>query len=264
MTLKFNPSLLLAILALLGPVALSGRVQAQQSPSVEPPSAAPADAAVNPLEDPTGAPTGAAPTGAAPTGAAPTVAPTTGASAAPTVESAGDSAGNNTASVAFKCIPQGSGFATVVSAGDRNIPIITWNNPQFSPQFTPEKRCQKVSEKFQTAVNKHGAGNLLLTTGLVNKQGVICLVNGGLLGCNPDNILLTLSGANAKDPGVALAKLLNISTTGSGSPIQERQGKQVVPLSTLITQALRSATPASARTQTVPQQPVRQQPGRLF
>lgn len=259
MILKFNSSLLLATLALLGSVALSGRVQAQQSPSVEPPSAAPADAAVNPLEDPTGAPTGAAPTSAAPT-----VAPTTGASATETGAPTGDSAGNNTPSVAFKCITQGSGFATVVSAGDRNIPIITWNNPQFSPQFTPEKRCQKVSEKFQTAVNKHGAGNLLLTTGVVKKQGVICLVNGGLLGCNPDNILLTLSGENAKDPGIALAKLLNISTTGSGSPIQERQGKQVVPLSTLITQALRSATPQSARTQTVPQQPVRQQPGRLF
>ena len=71
----------------------------------------------------------------------------------------------------------------------------------------------------------------MLTTGYVNGLPVICVVNNGQLGCNSSNVLFTLSQQNAADPGQTLAQFLNLSHGNiSGNPIQERQGKSVVPL----------------------------------
>ncbi|MEA5542989.1 COP23 domain-containing protein [Limnoraphis robusta Tam1] len=142
--------------------------------------------------------------------------------------------GNNVSSqAAFACIQSNGGYATVARTASGETTLITWNNRSFGPQYTPSERCQQVTGRLQSYVSTNGndISNLLLTTGRVNGQAVICVVNNGQLGCNNSNVLVTLSGQNAADPGQALAQFLNRSRGNiSGSPLQERQGKQVIPL----------------------------------
>ena len=194
----------------------------------------------------------------------------------PVVGAEAVSKGSNTArstdraalpSLSFACVSYGSRFATIIRTPEQAIPLITWNNPKFGTEFTPEKRCQIVTQKFQTAVDTYGVENLMFTTGRVGGRNVICLINGGQQGCNPSNTLLSLSGANALEPRKLLEQLLSIGTTGSGSPIQERRGKEFVSFTTVLERALQSANTQPAPTEEIPQQPrqdVPQQPSRLF
>lgn len=60
------------------------------------------------------------------------------------------------------------------------IPIINWVSNQFSDSgYTPERRCQEVSGRFQSAYNQ-GTLNYI-TTGYKNGQPVVCTSssNGG-------------------------------------------------------------------------------------
>jgi hypothetical protein len=122
----------------------------------------------------------------------------------------------------FICVRSGKGFATVAARGSqRSAPMIIWQR-QVSPQYTPQQRCQLVSQKLTKAVAANGGrlSNLLLTTGIVNGEAVICYVNSGA-SCNPSNTLFTLSSENAKDPGAALANLLRFGQRADYSAVHE-------------------------------------------
>ncbi len=123
----------------------------------------------------------------------------------------------------FSCVSSGSGYATVVSKGVKQATLITWNSTSFGPEYTPQMRCNNVSQKFQTMVNRNGGklSNLLLTVGSINGQTVVCAVNQGQYGCNQENMLFTLNQENTKNPGSVLATLLQIGNYGSGPVIRE-------------------------------------------
>lgn len=123
----------------------------------------------------------------------------------------------------FSCVSNGSGYATTVSNGVRQATLITWNSTSFGPEYTPQARCNSVSQKFQTIVNRNGGklGNLLLTIGSINGQTVVCAVNQGQYGCNQENMLFTLNQENTKNPGAVLATLFQIGKYGSGPVVRE-------------------------------------------
>lgn len=145
----------------------------------------------------------------------------------------------------FQCITSGSGYATIaVAGGKKTNPLITYNNPVFSGSgFTPQRRCQEISERLETAVANNGGKlkGLLLTVGEVNGYDVICYVNNNQSGCNKSNLLMTLpSGTN---PGKTLATLLNVSAQPftSPNPVRMSEPRTYIPFGNAVEQELNSA-----------------------
>jgi hypothetical protein len=145
----------------------------------------------------------------------------------------------------FQCITSGSGYATIaVAGGKKTNPLITYNNPVFSGSgYTPQKRCQEISGRLETAVANNGGklSGLLLTVGEVNGYDVICYVNNNQSGCNKSNLLMTLpSGTN---PGKTLATLLNVSAQPftSPNPVRMSEASTYIPFGDAVEQELNSA-----------------------
>jgi hypothetical protein len=85
------------------------------------------------------------------------------------------------------------------------VPIIAWKSNSFpSSEWTPKRRCEQVSKKFQQFYQQ---GRLdYLTTGKLNGLGVICAAKPGE--CNKNNILFSVRpGVN---PVTVLAELNEI------------------------------------------------------
>jgi hypothetical protein len=81
--------------------------------------------------------------------------------------------------------------------------------------WTPQKRCQKVSDRFQKL---HNQGELkILKTGTVNGQSVICGLGTNQGACNNKNVLLTMT--KDRDPKQVLEQLLNTRVAASGEAV---------------------------------------------
>ena len=134
-------------------------------------------------------------------------------------------------STIFRCVRDGNGFATIAQRGDRiTPPVITWNSKLG--QYTPQQRCNIVSQKLTQAVAQNGGKfkNLLLMAGPVNNQAVICVVNNAQSFCNRSNTLFTLGKENARRQDEVIASLRNFSRQASGTPIPESDGYDPIPL----------------------------------
>jgi hypothetical protein len=142
----------------------------------------------------------------------------------------------------FQCVQSGGGYATVVGNGVKQATLITWNSTAFGSEFSPQVRCNIVSQKFQTVVARNGGKlrNLILTVGTIGNQTVVCAINQGQYGCNSDNMLFTLNPENAKNPGAALARILQIGNYGSGGPVSETTELPEYNLEGLVDRALSS------------------------
>lgn len=128
----------------------------------------------------------------------------------------------------FDCVRQGKAFATIAQRGNRRSgPMIIWESYVFGPEYTPQQRCEAISQKLTDVVAQNGGSlrNLLLTTGQVKDYTVICYVNKTVEArCNNDNTLFTLKPENARDPGAALANILRFGAGGGVSPLRESAG----------------------------------------
>ncbi|TAD97545.1 MAG: hypothetical protein EAZ98_09270 [Oscillatoriales cyanobacterium] len=145
----------------------------------------------------------------------------------------------------FQCITSGSGYATIaVAGGKKTNPLITYNNPVFSGSgFTPQKRCQEISGRLETAVANNGGklSGLLLTVGEVNGYDVICYVNNNQSGCDSGNLLMTLPPRT--NPGQTLATFLNVSAQPftSPNPVRMSRPRTYIPFGDAVEQELNSA-----------------------
>ena len=130
------------------------------------------------------------------------------------------------AQTTFHCTPmQGGSYATVAKRGDlQTPPMIIWTSTlgEFG-QYTPQRRCEIVSDKFTQAVALNGGKlkSMLLTYGFNNRQRVICYVNSPNGSCNSDNQLFTLRPADRGRERQILEKLVNFGIHGTGTPVQQ-------------------------------------------
>ncbi len=145
----------------------------------------------------------------------------------------------------FYCGRAGSYFATFAQRGPRRTgPMIVWKSDAFGPEFPPKERCQQVSARFTSAVKDNGGTlrNLLLTSGQVNGQTVVCFVNTAE-SCNNRNVLFSLKPENASRSGDVIAKLLRFSQRGGGGPVFESgggNGQNYVKLEDVVNKAFES------------------------
>ncbi len=106
--------------------------------------------------------------------------------------------------------------STTVTTERGSIPLIRWIDRSFPPPFTPEQRCEIVSQRFRKFDNNGTLKYIKADT--INNMPVLCIAayKGG--SCLPDGLLVTFkSGTNAND---ALVKILDRRVWAAGDPLQ--------------------------------------------
>ncbi|MBD2199162.1 MULTISPECIES: COP23 domain-containing protein [Calothrix] len=123
-------------------------------------------------------------------------------------------------STTFFCDRNSQGvLTTYAQTKSRNVPVIRWKSWDFAAAgYTPEQRCEEVSRRFQTYKN-NGMLNYI-TTGIMNRQSVVCVSSAKGGGCQ--GLLFTLKpGANASR---VLQQLFDISEGKSNTVVYESFG----------------------------------------
>ncbi|MGK7902762.1 MAG: COP23 domain-containing protein [Hormoscilla sp.] len=114
-------------------------------------------------------------------------------------------------STSFRCMPYEDSLGTFAKRGNAisEFPMIAWNTTEFGSDYSPEKRCNIVSQRLTRAVADNGEmlSNLELTTGMLNDYPVVCFVTNRSEKCKDSNLLFTLKQENAKNPQKVLAKM---------------------------------------------------------
>lgn len=139
----------------------------------------------------------------------------------------------------FKCIQQGSGWATTVEKGNitTKAPLITWDTTEFGDNYTPDIRCQIVSEKLTKAVADSGGklDDVQLTVGFVKNRNVVCVLDNSSTECTSQNMLFTLSEKNSQTPREALATILRFNEgKATGVTISEKANASSILLINLV------------------------------
>lgn len=142
----------------------------------------------------------------------------------------------------FLCVSQGNGYATIAQRGNRRTsPLITWTSNAFGSQYTPEKRCNMVSQRLTQAVVATGGrlNTLRMTHGTVGSAPVICYIKNPEEECNSGNVLMTLNRNERGKEGEILKQLTNFSVKGTGSPLtRSADGRTIVELGAGVENAL--------------------------
>ena len=122
----------------------------------------------------------------------------------------------------FVCGKSGGQPATILQRSSGNVTVIKWVSNSFSDSgFDAQRRCEQVSDRFQ---QYHKTGNLkYLTTGVINRQPVICVANRRGGDCArelPNNgLLFTVKpGSDARD---TLKRLVNLRDRASTNSLNE-------------------------------------------
>ena len=124
---------------------------------------------------------------------------------------------------------QGTPATVVETTSGKKVPIIYWKSETFSGSgWTPERRCQEVSARFQ---QYHSSGTLeYITTGRMNGLPVICVAQSDGGACA--GLLYTLKpGQNAT---ATLKKLFEIRTKPGAAPLEETTARMYVSVDTII------------------------------
>jgi hypothetical protein len=132
----------------------------------------------------------------------------------------------------FMCDTSRSVPATVVQSSQYGIvTLINWQSDHFAKSgFSPASRCQQVSSRFQ---QHYQQGTLkFFTTGLVNRQSVICAVATQNSPCNQNNLLYTLKPGS--DPNQTLKQLLNIRSRATSTALNEAGSRIYVEFDSLL------------------------------
>lgn len=94
----------------------------------------------------------------------------------------------------YSCINHQGKPSTVVDTDKGRILLIVWESDFFrSSGWTPQKRCEEVSQRFQYFSDNKQLR--FLTTGEMNRQNVICVgkaLGGDVYQCIKDGLLITL------------------------------------------------------------------------
>jgi Circadian oscillating protein COP23 len=116
---------------------------------------------------------------------------------------------------------------TIVQKGDRQAVMLTWSYDGFGKEYTPEKRCQIVSERLQKAANANGGTfkGLQLASGTLNSQSVVCALKSNRSKCSSQNLLFTLKPENARNPEAIIKKIFDFAEDGNSS-INESASRQ--------------------------------------
>ncbi len=144
----------------------------------------------------------------------------------------------------FECIPFNGNYATIARRNNRvTPPMIEWTTT-LGTEWTPQRRCQEVSQRLTNAVAATGGKlrNLQLTYGSVNGIRVICYIDAGtnVNACNEKNMLFTLRKEDKGREREVLETIVKFSLTGSGNRVQQSAGQDYALLGDAVEESLSS------------------------
>ncbi len=131
----------------------------------------------------------------------------------------------------FSCQEREGVPTTIADTSRGPIPIIYWRSQYFEADgFSPEVRCQTVSQKFQTHYQR---GQLnYLTAGRIDSASVICVADQRGGSCR--DVLFTLKPG--VDPVTVLQQLLYMRT-GTVEPLNETMARPYVNMGEVLSLA---------------------------
>ncbi|MGK7947133.1 MAG: COP23 domain-containing protein [Microcystaceae cyanobacterium] len=118
----------------------------------------------------------------------------------------------------YTCVSKQGIPRTVVDTKRGKIELIIWESQVFGSQWSPESRCQEVTQRFQDFSD---AGNLrYVTTGKMNGYNVICVGDQRTNGytCDRDGLLITLQPSD--HPPSVMKDLFDVNNRVSKGPLR--------------------------------------------
>lgn len=129
----------------------------------------------------------------------------------------------NNFSTTFHCIKaENNLFYTIARRGNRQTdPILKWQNKSWGSKYTPQKRCDIVSNRLTRAVARNGGRlkGLSISYGKLNGYPILCHVRSQRERCSSSNILLTLRQSEFGKEEAILRDMMNFSVSGSGRTV---------------------------------------------
>ncbi len=106
----------------------------------------------------------------------------------------------------------------------KQILMLRWvSDDSFPPPWTAQRRCDEVSRRFQRGYDN---GSLkYLTTGIVNRESVVCTLANQGDACTSNNLLFTLKPGTK--PSNVLARLLDRRGLAAGRVLNESGGDEL-------------------------------------
>jgi len=137
-------------------------------------------------------------------------------------------------SIQYRCMKRGGVPATVAYTSRGAVELIKWQNDYFNAsEYTPDRRCQEVSDRFQ----QHSQTNNLrfISTGVINNYKAICIAEE-TGSCKAEGLLLTLEPDD--DSQEVLRNLFSLEARrqtggvlrGGGAPAPVTPEKQTIDL----------------------------------
>jgi Circadian oscillating protein COP23 len=128
------------------------------------------------------------------------------------------------AAVRFVCGKDANGAPSTVveSIGTQkpSVPVIRWTSKYFEKSgYTPTKRCEMVSKKFQDAYAKNP--NFVFTTAISNGEPVVCAAASRGGACD---IMLYTIKRGVQDPIVTMLRLEKVRAGASGALNESSSG----------------------------------------
>jgi hypothetical protein len=122
----------------------------------------------------------------------------------------------------------------VLAAGQTEpIALIVWKSEFFGRNYTPQKRCEVVSPKFQAAFQ---AGRIYLSPGVdtATGQGIICSAASASDACDKSNLLFTLKSYQKAQE--TIARLVRLEGGERNViPVESSGGTNVVNVKKILT-----------------------------
>lgn len=117
----------------------------------------------------------------------------------------------------FYCDTSGDVPVTMVSTSRGNEPMIRWVSQDFLPVgYTPEQRCQEVSNRFQRAYDNQTLK--YIRTGTIKNHPVLCIARREGEACDKNQLIVTFrQGSNSE---VILQQLRDFRTRVTGKPLE--------------------------------------------
>lgn len=149
----------------------------------------------------------------------------------------------------YSCINHQGKPSTVVDTEKGRILLIVWESDFFRGSgWTPQKRCEEVSKRFQEFSDNKTLR--YLTTGKMKGQNVICVgkaTGGSTYKCLDNGLLLTLEGNN-DNPNQVLQNLFQ-ATRSSGNSLRRAGGNRyALEFDKIIDEAPVISSPATPQT----------------
>lgn len=123
--------------------------------------------------------------------------------------------------------------ATLATTSGKEEPVVLmiWKSEAFK-NFSPQKRCETVSPKFQAAIQA-GRYNIVSGQDAASGEGIVCAVAGKDETCDMSKMLFTLKSYKSAD--AVPEQLANIINSKTSEPIyQSSGGKYVANLRALL------------------------------